>query len=53
MDGWKILEDIFFVLGRLAGTYKSPMKRKETDLKHTSMIMFQPLIFRGVLPPKH
>ena len=30
------------------GTYKSPMKRKEHDLNQSSMIMFQPLIFRGV-----
>ena len=36
--------------GRLtAGTYKSPMKRKEHDLNQTSMIMFQPLIFQGCM----
>ena len=35
--------------GRLtAGTYKSPMKRKENDQNQTSMeFMFQPLIFQG------
>ena len=31
----------------------SPMKRKEHDLNQTSMIMYQPLIFRGVHLTRH
>ena len=39
MNGWNLL-------------YKSSMKRKENDLNQTSIIAFQPLIFRGEICTK-
>ena len=39
--GWNHQPDIRYTLeDKTAGTYKSPMKRKENDLNQTSMIMF-------------